>query len=137
MNNQSTDIAVVRQNYGNQLKGFAMQKQSEIISIFGNNQNKAERFASDLALLSMNDSLLRCDAQSVFSVALNVAQVGLSIIPQEKEAYIVPFKGKAQLQVGYIGWQKLAMESGILIECELCYECDDLHVAADRDWETM
>lgn len=129
MSNQVT----VQQEFGNTLKSFAMQKQSEIVAIFGNNQNKAERFASDLALLSMNDGLVKCNPQSVFSVALNVAQVGLSIIPQEKEAYIVPFKGAAQLQVGYIGWQKLAMQSGILIECELCYSCDEIHVTADSN----
>lgn len=58
---------------------------------------------------------------------LNVASIGLSLNPAEKLAYIIPRKGKACLDVSYIGLIKLATDSGSIkwARAELVYENDD------------
>lgn len=50
--------------------------------------------------------------QSLKNAVLNVASIGLSLNPAERQAYLVPREGQVCLDVGYIGFVDLATQSG-------------------------
>nr|DAN08778.1 MAG TPA: RecT protein [Caudoviricetes sp.] len=124
-------------NFNSLMAKFAEQKMSEIVALSGGSKVKADKFVTDLTLLGMDKSILECEPVSVFSVALKIAQVGLSIVKEQKQAYIVPFSErgvkKAQLQIGYIGWRILAKRAGYDIDVELVYECDKFEYTVDEN----
>lgn len=127
-------------DFSNTLTGYAESKMPQIISLVGD-QKKAEKFKADLALMSLDAGLVKCTPMSVFTTALKVAQVGLSIVKERKQAYLVPFKNKgideAQLQISYIGWQILAKRAGYEIDCELVYKCDDFDYVVDENGKSF
>lgn len=59
--------------------------------------------------------LLECDRQSLFNAAMSAACLGLEVDGVTGQAYLIPFKGKAQLVIGYKGMNTLAARSGITI----------------------
>lgn len=134
---QTTQNKQPAKEFNSLMAKFAEQKMGEIIALSGGSKVKADKFVTDLTLLGMDKSILECEPVSVFSVALKIAQVGLSIVKEQKQAYIVPFneKGvkKAQLQIGYIGWRILAKRAGYDIDAELVYECDEFDYVVDEN----
>lgn len=75
--------------------------------------NKAKRFiASISSAVATNSSLQQCDAGSILSGALLGEALNLSPSPQLGQYYLVPFKDKAQFQLGYKGYIQLAIRSG-------------------------
>ena len=67
--------------------------------------------------LQKNDYTMKIaiqNPQSLKNAILNVASLGLSLNPAERQAYIVPRKGAICLDVGYIGFVDLAVSSGAL-----------------------
>jgi len=134
---QQTKPQSPAKNFNSLMAKFAEQKMSEIIALSGGSKVKADKFVTDLTLLGMDKNILECDPVSVFSVALKIAQVGLSIVKEQKQAYIVPFMEqgvkKAQLQIGYIGWRILAKRAGYDIDAELVYECDKFEYTVDEN----
>lgn len=52
--------------------------------------------------------------QSLQNAVLNIASIGLSLNPAERQAYLVPRDGAICLDVSYIGFADLATESGSL-----------------------
>ncbi len=74
---------------------------------------KATTFiASLLAVTVNNDSFAHVDAQTVLSAAMTAATLDLPINPNLGFAYVIPYKGQAQFQMGYKGFVQLAMRSG-------------------------
>ena len=134
---QQTKPQSPAKNFNNLMAKFAEQKMGEIVALSGGSKVKADKFVTDLTLLGMDKNILECEPVSVFSVALKIAQVGLSIVKEQKQAYIVPFveQGvkKAQLQIGYIGWRILAKRAGYDIDAELVYECDKFEYTVDEN----
>ncbi|QPI00101.1 recombinase RecT [Campylobacter concisus] len=134
---QQTKPQSPAKNFNNLMAKFAEQKMSEIVALSGGSKVKADKFVTDLTLLGMDKNILECEPISVFSVALKIAQVGLSIVKEQKQAYIVPFSErgvkKAQLQIGYIGWRILAKRAGYDIDAELVYECDKFEYTVDEN----
>jgi recombination protein RecT len=59
--------------------------------------------------------LLTCDRQSIFNAAMSAACLGLEVDGVTGQAYLIPFKGRAQLVIGYKGFNTLAARSGITI----------------------
>jgi recombination protein RecT len=59
--------------------------------------------------------LLDCDRQSIFNAAMSAACLGLEVDGVTGQAYLIPFKGKAQLVIGYKGINTMAARSGITI----------------------
>lgn len=59
--------------------------------------------------------LLECDRQSIFNAAMSAACLGLEVDGVTGQAYLIPFKGKAQLVIGYKGINTMAARSGITI----------------------
>jgi phage RecT family recombinase len=69
--------------------------------------------------------LLECDRQSLFNAAMSAAVLGLEVDGVTGQAYLIPFKGKAQLVIGYKGYNTLAARSGITITGAVVREGDE------------
>lgn len=65
-------------------------------------------------LLAVSDSrkLQECSLESIYKSALRAATLRLSVDPGTGQAYLVPYKGKATLIVGYKGLQDMAVRTG-------------------------
>lgn len=70
-------------------------------------------------------ALLSADRQSVFMAAMSAACLGLEVDGVTGQAYLIPFKGKAQLVIGYKGFNTLAARGGISISGNVVREGDD------------
>lgn len=98
-------------------------------------KEKAPAFIASLLDLYASDSYLRqCDPQAVAMEALKAATLDLPINKQLGFAWIVPYKGKPQFQIGYKGYIQLAQRSGLyaVINAAVIYE--GLNV--QEDWVT-
>ena len=74
---------------------------------------KAAGFISALlSVYNSNYQLQACDARSILGAAGLAATLNLSITPSLGQAYVVPYKGKAQFQVGVRGLIQLAHRTG-------------------------
>lgn len=88
-------------------------------------------FAIQLAI--KNPYLKNCEQTSVLRAIMNVAQIGLTLNPILKYAYLIPrYNGKTKqlecaLEPSYIGLSKLATDSKAVrsIECQIIYEGDN------------
>lgn len=69
--------------------------------------------------------LLRCDRQSLFNAAMSAAVLGLEVDGVTGQAYLIPFGSKAQLVIGYKGYNTLAARSGITITGAVVREGDE------------
>jgi len=101
------------------------------------NYDKEAMFA--MQIVQNNDYLMKIannNPQSLRNAVINVASIGLSLNPAEKLAYIVPRKGQACLDVSYIGFIKLATDTGSIMwaRAELVYENDEFiyHGATEK-----
>jgi recombination protein RecT len=70
-------------------------------------------------------ALLKCDRQSLFNSAMSAAVLGLEVDGVTGQAYLIPFAGKAQLVIGYKGFNTLAARSGITITGAVVREGDE------------
>lgn len=74
---------------------------------------KAASFMSSvISAVRTNPSLMDCPSDSVISAAMIAATLDLPINPSLGFAYLVPYKGKAQFQMGWKGFSQLALRSG-------------------------
>lgn len=74
---------------------------------------KAPQFISSLInVVNSNQDLKKADQSSVVASALVAASLDLPINPSFGYMYLVPYKGKAQPQMGYKGYIQLAQRSG-------------------------
>jgi recombination protein RecT len=77
--------------------------------------------------------LLECDRQSIFNAAMSAACLGLEVDGVTGQAYLIPFKGKAQLVIGYKGMNTMAARSGITITGAVVREGDQFDYALGSD----
>jgi recombination protein RecT len=68
--------------------------------------------SSIIAATKSNPYLSKCDAMSVVSSAAVAASLNLPINPSLGFAHIVPYKDKAQFQMGWKGFVQLAIRTG-------------------------
>ena len=74
---------------------------------------KAPGFISSILSVANSNTLLqKADPKTVMNSAVIAATLDLPINPNLGFAYIVPFGGQAQFQLGYKGFVQLAMRSG-------------------------
>lgn len=75
---------------------------------------KAPGFISSvLTVVSQSKLLQNVDMRTVLSAASIAASLDLPILPSLGRAWIVPYKGVAQFQIGYLGYVELAQRSGL------------------------
>lgn len=65
-----------------------------------------------LTVYNGNEQLKKCDPVSILAAAGLAATLNLSISPSLGHAYIIPFNGKAQFQIGVKGLVQLAHRTG-------------------------
>lgn len=76
-------------------------------------EKEAKRFCSALiSIYNGSAQLQECDPRSITAAAGLAAVTGLSISPSLGQAYIVPYKRKAQFMVGWKGLVQLAHRTG-------------------------
>lgn len=101
---------------------MAMKQQS--LAVWMNNEvikrkfidllgTKANAFMSAaLTIYNSSRQLQECDTRSIVGALGLAATLNLSITPSLGQAYVVPFKGKAQFQIGVKGMIQLAHRTG-------------------------
>lgn len=76
------------------------------------------QFAKELGyamqIIAGSPSLQKCSTESLRNAFVNVAGLGLTLNPAMKLAYLVPRKGKACLDVGYLGLLHIATMAGCI-----------------------
>lgn len=77
-------------------------------------EKKAAAFASSVISIATGSTLLRnCNPTTILGAAMVAATLDLPIVPTLGMAYIVPYKGQCQFQIGYKGLIELAERSGV------------------------
>ncbi len=69
-------------------------------------------------------ALLECDRQSLFMSAMSAACLGLEVDGVTGQAFLIPFKNKAQLVIGYKGYNTLAARGNLTITGAVVREGD-------------
>ena len=75
-------------------------------------KERKAQFVSTITQISQSGALAKCEPGSVVSAGVTAVCLNLSINPNLGQAHIVPYKDKAQFQVGYKGFIQLALRSG-------------------------
>ncbi len=83
-------------------------------------ENTPAFIISILDIISKSEQLQKVDLNSLMFAAANAASMNLPINPNLGLAYIIPYKGKAQFQMGYKGFKQLGMRSGQFQAMETC-----------------
>ena len=83
------------------------QKFSEILGA-----RSVQFITSVLQIANSNSLLQKAEPQSLYNAAMTAAILDLPINPNLGFAYIVPYGGSAQFQMGYKGYVQLAQRSG-------------------------
>ncbi len=108
-----------------QAREIKSHKSKQILVLTGKDQKKATVFTSALVSMANNPNLMNCSVDSILNVGFEIVQAGLNPNPLFGQAYVVPFKGSAQLQIGYKGWIALGYRHGWRFKAVPVYKCDD------------
>ena len=89
-----------------------------------------------IQIVNKNKLLRDCTTESLLVAVVNIAQVGLTLNPIAKEAYLIPrYNGKikkfeAHLEPSYIGLIKLITDAGSItsIQTNLVYDNDEFQI---------
>ena len=65
-----------------------------------------------------SESLQKCSTESIRSAIINVALVGATLNPALQQAFLVPRKGKACLDISFRGMVKIATGSGVVLDID-------------------
>ena len=84
---------------------------SRFVEIMGA-QNAKAYISSIMLAVANSDKLQECTVESIYTSALRSATLRLSVDVATGQAYLVPFKGKATLIVGYKGLYDMAIRTG-------------------------
>jgi recombination protein RecT len=74
--------------------------------------------------IERSPKLLQANRQTLLNAAMSAACLGLEVDGVTGQAFLVPFAGKAQLIVGYKGYNTLGARAGITIQGEVVREGD-------------
>jgi len=133
------ELTIGQKEFYNSIKSMWVSQSGLDESVF----QKEVSFAIQHAI--KNPFLQKCDSNSVLRAVMNVAQVGLTLNPVSKYAYLIPrYNGASKqmecvLEPSYIGLSKLLTDSGSVksIECHLIYEGDAIKVDMASDQKIL
>lgn len=89
--------------------GAVMKKLNDVL---GSEKKAASFVSSVISVASGNPMLRNANPMTVLGSAMVAATLDLPVVPTLGLAYIVPYKGQAQFQLGYKGIIELAERSG-------------------------
>lgn len=81
-------------------------------SVLGNEKKASAFISSVISVANGNNMLRNANPMTVLGSAMVAATLDLPVVPTLGMAYIVPYKGQAQFQLGYKGLIELAERSG-------------------------
>lgn len=84
---------------------------ARFVSVLGDRQ-AMPYIASVMITVKESKQLQECHPESIYTSALRAATLKLSTDPATGQAYMVPFKGRATLVVGYKGLYDMAVRTG-------------------------
>jgi recombination protein RecT len=97
----------------------------------------AERLIRTIVIsVERSPKLLECDRQSLLASAMSAACLGLEVDGVTGQAFLIPFKNRAQLVIGYKGFNTLAARSGITITGKVVREGDVFEYDLAEGWMT-
>lgn len=85
---------------------------AKIKDVLGNEKVAAGFISSVISIANGSKELRKADPMTVVGAAMVAATLQLPVVPTIGLAYIVPYKGAAQFQIGYKGLIELAERSG-------------------------
>lgn len=85
---------------------------TKIKDVLGNEKVAAGFISSVISIANGSKQLRKADPMTVVGAAMVAATLQLPVVPTIGLAYIVPYKGAAQFQIGYKGLIELAERSG-------------------------
>ncbi len=89
--------------------GAVMKKLNDVLG----SEKKAASFVSSVISVANGNTMLRnCNPMTILGSAMVAATLDLPVVPTLGLAYIVPYKGQCQFQLGYKGLIELAERSG-------------------------
>lgn len=109
-------------------KGYlAVNYQKAIENYFNGDQREAMKFLSSVAhCVTKTPKLLECEPSTVINAFMTAAELRLLPRDSSGEAYIIPYKDKAQFQLGYQGIVTLLYRAGAkAIHSDVVFENDD------------
>ncbi len=79
-----------------------------------------------LQLIQGSEALRDCSPESIHNCMLDIAFTGLTLAPSQAHLYLIPYKGKATLSIGYRGMEQLAYRTEVIsvIQAALVREND-------------
>ena len=80
-------------------------------------------FKQAMLTMATNPQLAKADASSILVCGLEAMRLSLPL--SAGQGYIVVYKGKAQLDIGYKGWQVMAKRSGLSVMTETVTSVDE------------
>lgn len=122
---------------GNDL--VALERQLQPLSphfaqVLGNTMPPERLMRTIMISVERLPKLLECDRQSLFNSAMSAACLGLEVDGVTGQAYLIPFKGRAQLVIGYKGYNTMAARSGITITGAVVREGDEFDFDKGEGW---
>lgn len=111
MENNNTQVAKQQPQTLQSLmgSGAVMKKLNDVLG----SEKKASAFISSVISVANGNSMLRnANPMTVLGSAMVAATLDLPVVPTLGMAFIVPYKGQAQFQLGYKGLIELAERSG-------------------------
>lgn len=95
------------------LKQFlAKNYMTQIKNFFGDESQALKFMSSVMASVQKTPELLNCEAMTIINSFMTMAQLGLMPSDVSGEAYVLPYAGKAQFQLGYQGLITLFYRAG-------------------------
>lgn len=109
------------------LKTFiAKNYMAQIKNFFGDEKQAMKFLSSMMADVQKTPALLTCEPSTVINSYMTMAQLGLMPSGVSGEAYVLPYAGKAQFQLGYQGIITLFYRAGgQSVRSEIVREHDD------------
>jgi len=111
----------------NSIRSMIEKSASQLVMVLQTDE-KVKRFTREfMTMVQGNTQLVGCTEKSLVAAAIQSAQLNLSLDKNMGQAYVVPYKGVAQFQIGYLGYLTLARRSGEIksIRAEIVYEGDE------------
>lgn len=135
MTNQTPSHAVTRPNYNNKptlnvddlKKELVKDYQKQVENYFGDKEKALKFMSAVMYSTQKTPKLLECDKTSLLQAFMSCAEFQLFPSNVSGEAFIIPYKGKAQFQLGYQGIITLLWRAGINIRSQIVYEKDEFN----------
>ncbi len=118
-----------------ELKTQLAASQNQIKSLLGDKE-RAFRFLAASLIVGSDHALNTCSTDSVVGALVGIAQLDLNPDKNIGHAYLIPYKGRCQLQVGYKGLIQLLYRAGWMVKAYPVYLNDEFSISFDG-WDNQ